>query len=464
MEEQAAPSHRRPATGCFRLVELIASGAVAPLRGSAVLALAAAGKPLPARREVPEKAFWTAAQLSELLDELTAKFGEEEAERRLACIFVGISCHWLIDDDPDPDGFHLQAVAQAAQAYMSEGGGGGGSSSSSDDAAASPGGEVFEPLGRAVDCALLWDHAVVPRGSGYDGGTAQDRSAWPPEAREALALWLCHPRMPLWMQTDSPSGGLRGLPELRARKYAVDGWCHLERCLAQLAKPSHLTLDLGRRKGLGEAPSYGLLRAACAWPRGPPLPPPRFAAALGEAGGGIGGRALFFAAPQDEALAAQLYTEGFEEIVPRATRLDVHGLGWTPPMVQTLLGSLPSFSSLERLDLSCGTLGGPAGGAGAGVGAASGTALLTCLGRLPGLTALSASGTWLGDEGAQALSDGLRSSARALARLYLDGCGLAEGGACCACPRAMLRVLRVPCARAARARVPCTRPGTCAPS
>ena len=101
-----------------QLVELVAAGSVAALRASFAIELAKAGNCLSPRQELPDRAFWTAAQLTELLGELTAKFGAADAERRFGLVFVGVCCNWLTAEHPDPDGHHLDLVAKFATSYL----------------------------------------------------------------------------------------------------------------------------------------------------------------------------------------------------------------------------------------------------------------------------------------------------------------------------------------------------------
>ena len=423
------------------LLAYVESGAIAPLRASYAIELAKSGKTLVRRQALPERAFWTAEDLGGMLDKLTELFGAEDAERRFALLFVAVSCHWFDSDHPDPDGFHLSAIAQLAHSYTSDPGGSAaaaaatpsdGASSSAMEATVRS--EVLEPLGLKPDCVLLWDFACVPtRENGYDGPIAE-RGEWSEDARAALLFWLAHPRIALWMQTDAPRDGVRGLPEYAARKYAASGWCCAERSIGELAKAEALRLDLAGRPPLpplsaasGAPPPFRYLRAVCASRRRPPRTPEAFAAFLGDGKSpllGGGGPALFDAAA-DATLASRLYADAFRLVSQRATALDWHGLQWSPADVSAMLDAMPAYGRCVSLDVSCGTLGS---------GAAA--ALPRALGALPQLASLCAAGNWVGDAAAAELAEALRS-ASSLTSLSLDGIGLRERGGV-----AVLRALR----------------------
>ena len=412
------PPKSMASTALSRLIELVGSGAVKPLRGSYAIHLARSGKPLPNKvfEPLPEKAFWTAAQLTELLETLTAKFGSAEAERRLALVFVAVSCHWLTEEHPDPDGFHLNAVAQFSHSYIA--GSEDGASSSDFPALRS---EIFEPIGSKPDCALLWDYVAVP------DCKSEDRSEWAVASQEALALWLLHPQIALWTQTDTPRAGTRGLPELAGNTHERSGWCFTERMMAEQSKPNRARLDLGNRPPLPTLaaiassgapalnPPFRLLAAVCTSPRGAPLLPQGFIGRLGTSpAAGQPPRGPRFPNASDRDLACRMYAAAFEAAAASTAALDFHESRWEVAEVEALLAALPHFTACAYLDVSCGPLR-----------ISRSDALTSIVSSLPGLATLITGGSWVDAEVAPGLAEGLRS-ARSLTSLSLDASGLQD--------------------------------------
>ena len=423
--------HMDAAAATVELLATLEAGAIAPLRASYAIELAKTGKMLPKREDLPERAFWSADELSDIFGKLYALFGAEEAERRFALFFVAISCHWFDAEHPDPDGFHLNIVAHFARAYVSDHSAGAGTPAAANAASgAGPSAvreptlrsEVLDPLRMQPDCALLWDYAVVP--STTNGFV---RGVWSTEARHALLLWLSHPRIAVWMQTDTPRDGMRGLPEYASRKYETSGWCCLERAIAELAKPESLRLDLAGRPPLPplhsanaaaqQLPPFRYLRAMCRAPRRPPQRPEAFKALLTAGKSPLTpGAAAVFDAPTDALIAVEMYSAAFGAVSARSRVLDWHALHWSAADVEVLVAALPAFRACSSLDVSCGTLGSQAA-----------AALRTALSALPALATLCGSGNHLGCKGAAELVDALRS-APALTSLALDASGLRDRG------------------------------------
>ena len=272
-EGAAAPKPKlAAATSISALIELISSGAVLPVRASYVCDLAKAGKCLEPREALPEKAMWTGEQLSLLLRSLKGPFAQDEAERRMATLFVGVAWRWLTPTHPDPDGKQLAGLAAVANLYLGAGagsqrgaptfargassvlvgGGGDETLASSSWRSANVCSEVFEPLGleASADFAMLIDYSsfAAPEGGGAPQG--QRRATLPAEARQALLLWLSHPAIALWMLTDR-GGGAGG----SGGWWEAGGWPFTERAIAELSKPAHLRLDLSLRKAAAADPT-----------------------------------------------------------------------------------------------------------------------------------------------------------------------------------------------------------------
>ena len=107
--------------GFEALIESVASGAIAPLRGRYLLELRARGGRIVRRQDLPAEAFWTAAELRELYAAATAALGDgDERDEALGLLFAALSYRWLAKGEPDPDGFHLERVANFLASYVGE--------------------------------------------------------------------------------------------------------------------------------------------------------------------------------------------------------------------------------------------------------------------------------------------------------------------------------------------------------
>ena len=111
------------------LIESVNSGAVAPIRGSFILKLFKSGGKMKRRQDLPPEAFWTADQLREIIKsaDAVADWGESSQltetitrERALGWLFVALSYRWLGKGQPDPDGFHLELMANFLDSYVGE--------------------------------------------------------------------------------------------------------------------------------------------------------------------------------------------------------------------------------------------------------------------------------------------------------------------------------------------------------
>ena len=105
----AKPSAKPPHFGPEALLKSVASGAIAPLRGSWLVELGSQGGRLSRRQDLPEEAFFGIEELRRLVEALGEDYG---------LLFVALSYRWLTKDHPDPDGFHLHIVAAVARLYM----------------------------------------------------------------------------------------------------------------------------------------------------------------------------------------------------------------------------------------------------------------------------------------------------------------------------------------------------------
>ena len=91
------------------LLESIANGSIALVRGRWVVAHFEAGGKLMRRQDLPPKAFFTVDELRKLVAALGDDWG---------LLFVAVSYRWLTAIHPDPDAFHLNIVAEVAKLYL----------------------------------------------------------------------------------------------------------------------------------------------------------------------------------------------------------------------------------------------------------------------------------------------------------------------------------------------------------
>ena len=151
----AAASSATSLTQCFTVDALLASvesGAIAPLSGRWLVELQRSGGRIERRQDLPAEAFLSATTLRRLAGAL--------GETRYGLLFVVLSYKWLTPKHCDPDGFHLSAVADAANTYLlpnylAEGGG---------TISRSPLTAAFEESGleEPPDFALFWECALTP--------------------------------------------------------------------------------------------------------------------------------------------------------------------------------------------------------------------------------------------------------------------------------------------------------------
>ena len=115
--------HAGPYEAFDAILRSVESGAVAPLKGSWLLALYEGGGRLRRRQELPKEAFWTADELHAIVDAAHRHFkGQpEKANAALGHLFAALSYRWLAKGQPDPDGFHLERVANFLYSYLGRG-------------------------------------------------------------------------------------------------------------------------------------------------------------------------------------------------------------------------------------------------------------------------------------------------------------------------------------------------------
>ena len=229
---------------------------------------------------------------------------------------------WLHRDNPDPNGFHLKRVADAARLYVY------------DDGPTSLYHGVFEPLGYgrdACDFGLFWDFASL-----YQGRAKNPQMA--AAFKEGLKLsnvWYGHRYTLFWSQTALPS-------KFVGQDYGSSGWCYVEASLSSVLKPSATRLDLGLHKLADK--TYERLRANGVAGRMPPVTPDVAAREIREH--------KKFTNSADKATVIRLYETFFVAVAPRLRALRLPGLGWGDEQALALCGALTHhFSHLFELDV-----------------------------------------------------------------------------------------------------------------
>ena len=393
------------------LLRSVESGAVAPLRGSWLLALYEAGGRLKRRQELPDRAFWTAAELRSIVDAARQHFGlgTEAAKDALGHLFNALSYRWLAKGQPDPHGFHLERVANFLYSYLGWGNPKYKAFEKYKDnyLDATPlNKHLFKPLGLETppDCAVFWDYGVLWQKAlpGPDGTQEDDRSelqrAQMGKGLKWSNVWYGHAHALTWVQPELPDG-------FEGASYEQSGWCFVEASLSSVLKSSQKRINIGKftsgRDGEGfffpNVP-YAIKQSAIG--SRPPVRAPNKVAAMLE------GKTFF--ARADVATVAALYCDFFEAVAPWRRSLKLHGLGWGDEEVAETCSALASFSRLATLDLSGNRIGVDGAKRVAGLCEVSAS-----------VTSLSLGDNNLGDDGIEALSIGLKES-KSLATLDLS--------------------------------------------
>jgi len=240
------------------LLESVASGAVAALKGSFVLGLMMANKPVVCRQDLPAHAFWSVDEFRSILERLTVKFGEDEATRRFCRLFVALSYRWLSKAHPDPKAFHLKRVGDAARLYIA------------DKTETSLRALVYKPLGlKDVDFGMFWDFAsLYQKNPKRAPEWTDEQQALATSGLQASTLWYAHRHTVVWMQSALPAD----FDTTRFPTYEASGWCFVEACMSSVIKPAERRLDLGQRDVVATK-TYSDVMNECIAARASPPPP-----------------------------------------------------------------------------------------------------------------------------------------------------------------------------------------------
>ena len=320
------------------LLESIANGSIALTRGRWVVKHFEAGGKLVRRQDLPPEAFFTVDELRKLVAALGDNWG---------LLFVAISYRWLTAIHPDPDAFHLNIVAKVAKLYLKP------------ESDRSPLVKAFTDAGfsaNEADFGLMWDFMSLHQ-KHVDGG---ERT---PEEVElfklglaSLPIWYGHAETVMWMQPELPAGfGERMAALGLAETYESSGWCFVESSVSSGVKHADRRLNLGLRTEEAMAIAYGAnpfetcLNEVCTANRQPPMDPDWVAHELRTT--------KKFTGKGDVPVVEALYREYFEGVASTATILNFSQLKWGDAEAATLASVLPHYVSLRTLEMSQNRIG-----------------------------------------------------------------------------------------------------------
>ena len=188
------------------LLAAVESGAIALLRGRWILSLHKAGGRLQRRQELPPEAFWSAAELRQLAEQVITSNKSSMTDTDWGVLIVALSFRWLTAEHPDPDGFHLERVARVVCLYLGEPLDGIDRMSNITN---SPLLQTFidARLDVAIkaDFALLWDFCSLhqhPKG----GQRTPEETTLFKAGLGYLPVFYGHAKTVCWMQTKVPPG------------------------------------------------------------------------------------------------------------------------------------------------------------------------------------------------------------------------------------------------------------------
>ena len=299
------------------LLDAIASGAIAALKGSWLVALRERGGAIRSRHEMPTDAFWSAVELRRLAEAL----GDEHC----GLLFVAFS------PSPDPEGELLTMVAQTAKLYLGRSG-----YYSRSAAEKSPLALAFIAAGlgeQEIDFALFWDYASLHEAP----KTAAEERLRERGLRVAHEHWFTQASFVVWLADERLAAG-------------HSAWTLLERTLSSACN-SGTRLDLSRRTADALRKAYGgedwssdeRLDTVCAATRLPPCTPEAFASEIDS---------LADVPEQDRSLVLELQRAAFGSVSTKLERLEFGAQGWRLAEMRTLCDAAPRLSSLRSLNLS----------------------------------------------------------------------------------------------------------------
>ena len=319
------------------LLESIANGSIALVRGRWLLAHAEAGGKLMRRQDLPSEAFFSVEELRKLVAALGDDWG---------LLFVAISYRWLTAQHPDPDAFHLNIIAKVAKLYLKF---------ETRITFYSPLVDAFERAGMggsAADFGLMWDFMSLHQKPVGGGERTDEEAGLFKLGLGSLPIWYGHAETVMWMQPELPDGfGERVAALGLAETYEGSGWCFVESSVSAGVKHADRRLDLGLRTERALELSYGKcssnqwdfnpechLNVVCSAKRPPPRDPDWVAQELRTT--------KKFTGKGDVPVVEKLYRDFFEGVTATATTLSFSEM------------VLPRYACAAALDLSTNCIGG----------------------------------------------------------------------------------------------------------
>ena len=327
------------------LLESIANGSIALVRGRWVVAHAETNGKLMRRQDLPPEAFFTVEELRKLVAALGDDWG---------LLFVAISYRWLTAIHPDPDAFHLNIIAKVAKLYIK-------AEKSWGVASCSPLVDAFERAGYSrdeADFGLMWDFISLHQKPVGSGERTDEEAALFKLGLGALPIWYGHAETVMWMQPDLPDGfGERMAGLGLAETYEGSGWCFVESSVSAGVKHGDRRLNLSLRTERAMGCAYGndfivtrnCLNRVCSAQRPPPRDPEWVAQELRTA--------KKFTGKGDVPVVEAMYRDYFEGVASTAIVLNFSELQWGDAEAATLALVLSHYACIVTLDLSRNQIG-----------------------------------------------------------------------------------------------------------
>ena len=296
----------------------LADGTTALLRADFLERLAAEGRPLGHRAELPPEAFYEGPVWGETAGDLLMN------PVHSGVTIVGLSYMWATADHPDPDGEQLRDVAKYLR-WLQE---------------AEDGHE-----GKLV--AVFWDWASLYQDKPFfDPRRTEEQTRMFKSGLQNVNLWYCHPNTLTLMNRKTPAG--------RQWSYDDSGWPLFERAVSQFVKDKNGVMDLHSvLETLADEAvedwlknDFGGMAEACGerFKPAPPLAPVAMSLKLAVA---------HFTNGADVAFVQGKYEATFLLVLGKAKQLSFRYMKWVTEeqWAAFCLEVLPQCASLEVLDL-----------------------------------------------------------------------------------------------------------------